>query len=177
MERMISKMITPLSTRLRLAISRAIIRLVDDSLKEQRVQLDILAGETRFAERYQHYGFTSHPHKDSEAIVLSINGSRDHLVVVADGDRRYRLKNLADGEVAIYDDQGQCVHLKRDGIYIISSQKLMVSSPNTEFTGNVNVNGSLQASSVADQAGTMQVMRTTYNGHHHDTATPPTPGM
>jgi phage gp45-like len=41
-----------------------------------------------------------------------------HPIVLVVGDRRYRLKNLQDGEVAIYDDLGQKVHLTRDGIRV-----------------------------------------------------------
>lgn len=189
MERTLMKTLAPLARQLRTLAGRAVIRLVNDALKEQSVQVDLLAGETRDAERYQHYGFTSVPLSGAEGIVVAIGGSRDHVVIVADGDRRYRLKGLEGGEVAIYDDQGQAVHLKRDGIEIYGTEKVTVDAPETEFTGNVQItgnatitgniqtNGTVQAVqaisssvSVADPTGTMQAMRGTYNSHIHGTS-------
>ena len=202
MERAMMKMIGPFARQIRTLAGRAVIRLVNDALKEQGVQIDLLAEETREAERYQHYGFTSVPHPGAEAITLSIGGSRDHVVVVADGDRRYRLKGLADGEVAIYDDLGQAVHLKRSGIEVYGTEKVTVTAPETEFTGNVLIggnatvegnitvtgnvttSGTMAASgavssgvSVADPTGTMQDMRGTYNSHKHGSSVTPTPTM
>lgn len=192
MERSMMKMIGPFARQIRTLAGRAVIRLVHDALKEQAVQLDLLADETREAERYQHYGFTSVPLPGAEAITLSIGGSRDHVVVVADGDRRYRLKGLAGGEVAIYDDLGQAVHLKRTGIEVYGTEKVTVTSPEAEFTGNVLIGGNAtvtgnvttggamaatgavsSAAYVADPGGSMQAMRDIYNAHKHGTSPVP----
>ena len=67
-------------------------------------------------ERFQQYGFTSHPHPDAEAIILFVAGERANAVVIAVDDRRYCITNLTAGEVALYDDQGQSGITKRDGI-------------------------------------------------------------
>jgi phage baseplate assembly protein V len=106
--------------KVRSIASRAVIKLVKDGLKTQSVQLNILAGETTpdDTERFQQYGFTSVPLEGAEAIVLHLGGGRDHGVVIATEDRRYRLTGLADGEVALYDDQDQKIHIKRDRIVI-----------------------------------------------------------
>ena len=106
--------------KIRSIASRAVIKLVKDGLKTQSVQLNILAGETTpdDTERFQQYGFTSVPLEGAEAIVLHLGGGRDHGVVIATEDRRYRLTGLADGEVALYDDQDQKIHLTRDNIII-----------------------------------------------------------
>ncbi|MFV2291099.1 baseplate assembly protein, partial [Escherichia coli] len=45
-------------------------------------------------------------------------GDRSHGVVVVVADRRYRLKGLRRGEVALYDDQGQSVVLTRSGLVV-----------------------------------------------------------
>ncbi|WP_431477838.1 phage baseplate assembly protein domain-containing protein [Massilia eburnea] len=58
-------------------------------------------------------GFTSVPKPGAEGVVVFVGGNRDHGLVIAVEDRRFRLKGLASGEVAIYDDQGQKVHLTR----------------------------------------------------------------
>jgi phage baseplate assembly protein V len=92
------------------------VRLVADSGGLQVLQLGVLDGETRDGvERVQQYGFTSVPLSGAEAVVLFVGGRRDHGLVVAVDDRRYRLRDLAPGEVALYASAGQRMHLKADG--------------------------------------------------------------
>lgn len=117
MSREFHKLLGPMARRIRLASSRGVVSGVTDSAKMQRLQVKLLADEVRdLVERFQQYGFTSVPHRGAEAVFLSLNGSRDQGVVICVDDRRYRLTGLADGEVALYDDLGQHVHLKRTGI-------------------------------------------------------------
>jgi phage gp45-like len=56
--------------------------------------------------------------KAAEAMVLFLNGQRSHGVVLGIGDRRYRIKGTKEGEVAIYDDQKQQIHITRDGVHV-----------------------------------------------------------
>lgn len=196
MVRAVEKLVAPLSRRVRLMVSRGILRLVDDATKLQLVQVALLADEVRGnVERFQEYGFTSHPHSGAEAMVVSVGGSRDHCVVIAIDDRRYRLANLAAGEVALYDDLGQSVVLKRTGVEvtsptritatapqvdIVASTKVTVSTPLLEVTGNITAGGNITAAgNVADTAGakTMAGMRTTYNTHIHGTSPEPNQQM
>lgn len=124
MMRTINKLLTPIQRRLRLMVSRAVIGLVNDSLKTQRLQLTLLEGEVQDGvERFAEYGFTSVPHKSCQAVAVSIGGSRSHLIIIATHDGDSRLKGLAEGEVALYDDLGQKVHLTRDGIVIDGAGK------------------------------------------------------
>ncbi len=60
-------------------------------------------------EYFQHYGFTSRPKEGAEIIIIN-NGN--HYIGIASDDRRYRL-TIEDGEVALYTDEGDYVHLKR----------------------------------------------------------------
>ena len=69
-------------------------------------------------ERLQEYGFTSVPQVGAESVFVALGGSRSNTVVVAVEDRRYRLKGLSGGEVALYDDQDQVVHIKRNGLHL-----------------------------------------------------------
>lgn len=132
----LNRLLAPLRTRVANMVSRAVVRLVDDSLKVQNLQLNLLDEETRGGvERIQNYGFTSVPLDGAEAVALAVGGKRDHLLVVAVEDRRYRLKGLADGEVAVYDHTGSKVVFKANGdIQIVPS------------SGNVTVTGTLTAS-------------------------------
>lgn len=67
-------------------------------------------------EYIQHYGFTSIP-KEGAEIVYNVDGNV--VIALASDDRRYRL-SIQEGEVALYDDRGQAVHLTQDGIVIKS---------------------------------------------------------
>ncbi|MEQ8318774.1 MAG: phage baseplate assembly protein V [Rhodospirillales bacterium] len=111
---------------IRLMIGRAVIAAVDDDGGLQRLQLKALADEVMdLRERFQEYGFSSHPHPGAEAILVSLGGNRTNTVVIAVDDRRYRLKSLAEGEVALYDDQDQVVHIKRNGLRLAGSNILL----------------------------------------------------
>lgn len=113
--RIVTKLIGPIARRVRLIARRAVVKLVYDDPKMQELQLAIFSGEVRdHVERFEDYGYTSHPFPDAEALVLALGGSTNHCAVVKVADRRYRLRAIAPGEVAVYDDQGQVIHLKRD---------------------------------------------------------------
>jgi phage gp45-like len=64
----------------------------------------------------------------AEAIVLYLNGSRSHPVIISVGDRRHRLLELEEGDVAqhrLKDDRQQMLYSK-DGTYISTrSDKVM----------------------------------------------------
>lgn len=125
----IRELIGPIARRVRSLVARGVVELVNDAAKMQALQLSIREGEVvDDAERFQSYGLTSHPHPGAEVIVLSVGGLADHPVVIAVDDRRYRLAGLAKGEVALYDDLGQKVHLKRDRIEVTSPRVVVLSS-------------------------------------------------
>lgn len=158
------RMVGPVWRRLRLLVSRGVLKLVDDSLKLQGVQVALLGGEPAWAERFQEYGYTSHPHPGAEAVVVSVGGARAHLVTLSVDDRRYRLTALKQGEVAIYDDQGQRVHLTREGIVVDGGGLPVnfVNCPDVHLDGHLHVAGD-----VNDHTSTMQTIRDIYNGHNH----------
>ena len=142
-----------LMSRLRGMVSRAVVSLVNDSLKMQGLQVTLMAGQTPDdAEHFQHYGFTSVPLPGAEGIALAVGGSTGHTVVINVDDRRYRIKNLPGGEVCVYDDLGQKVHLTRAGIIvngaglpvkITNTPSITHDAPDTFCTGKLTVTGLL----------------------------------
>ncbi len=107
--------------RARMAIGRGVLSLINDVPQAQELQLELLDGETADQiEHFQHYGFTSVPFASAEAVMVGVGGLRSHGIVIATVDRRYRLTGGQPGEVAIHDDQGQQVALRRDGVEILS---------------------------------------------------------
>lgn len=116
-----------------LGIVRGVFRKANDDPKMQTADVDLLFGERHAGlESVHDYGFSSVPlppsDKDAgeaaEAIVVFPSGSRSHGVILKVGDRRYRLRGMKGGEVALHDDQGQKLHLTRDGIVISSKKKI-----------------------------------------------------
>lgn len=127
----IDKILNPLKRRIMGMISRAVISAVLDDKGIQKLKISLLADEEHNnVERIQQYGFSSNPLPGSEAVALFIGGGRDHGVVIAVDDKRYRLKNLASGEVALYTDEGDKIHFKRGGkIEIIASTEVKAQAP------------------------------------------------
>lgn len=146
---------------------RRVIRGIIDAVVEgaiKRISLKGVAGEQLTdRENFQHYGFTSRALAGAEAIVIREGNC---FYVVAEDDRRYRIA-LQDGEVALYDDQGQAVHLKRNKqvhiygcdkltadvgvettvtcplVKAVASSKVLLDTPLVQATNNVDVTGNL----------------------------------
>jgi phage baseplate assembly protein V len=157
----LNRLLRPLRTRVDNIVARALVRLIKDDKKLQELQLEVLKGELRDrCERFQNYGFTSHPKPGATAVVLFVGGNRDHPLVVAVDDPRYRKLGLAEGEVAIYTDEGDFILLKRGReiqvtagtkvkvtaptVEVEASIKCKVTAPLTEIIGNATISGTLQ---------------------------------
>lgn len=120
----------PIGGRLRLMIGRAIVNLINDAALAQELQVDLLADETQDnVERFQDYGFTSHPHPGAEALTACPGGLRSHAIVIAVEDRRFRLTGLQQGEVAMYDDLGNVILLGREAVEVTGVTKVKVTAP------------------------------------------------
>ncbi|USR40782.1 phage baseplate assembly protein V [Ectopseudomonas hydrolytica] len=168
-----SRLLSPIWRRMRLLVSRGVLKMVADEQTLQSVQVTLLGESPAWAERFQQYGITSVPHGGAEAVVASVGGARAHLVALVVDDRRYRMSGLKGGEVAIYDDLGQSVHLTREGIVIKGAglPLAFVDCPVVTMDGDLEVAGN-----VRDHTSTMQGIRDIYNDHHHG-GPGPTPGM
>lgn len=141
---------------------RGVVLGVNAAPAVQLVQVDGLDGETLQAvELMQQYGLTSHPPVGTMAVLVPIGGRTAHGIIIATEHGAYRLKNLASGEVAIYTDEGDHVHLKRGRVVeIVAGTKLRVVSPLLECTGEIKDR--------CDSDGrTMSGMRSIYNAHTH----------
>jgi phage gp45-like len=150
--------------RVRHMIARGVVRSVDDAkLMQELSRIDLETGyRPTKIEHWHPYGFVQHPHDGAEVMALSLGGNRDHMVVIATADRRYRMK-VAQGEVAIHDDQSQFVHLKRDGILVKTPKKAIVEAPDIELKGNVAIRGNLSVEGDVSNTGNM-----TTGGVHTD---------
>lgn len=102
--KIVTKVTDPMKRRISLMVGRAVLSAAaDDSKTLQILQVDALSDETLSdLERFQNYGFTSVPLEGAEAVVVFPQGNRDHGLVIAVDDRRYRLKGMLPGDVAMY---------------------------------------------------------------------------
>lgn len=137
---MSARALQALARRIRMAVARGVVRLVNDALLVQGLQVTVLDGETVNVQRFQEYGFTSVPLAGAEAVLAAIAGARSHLVAIAVDDGRYRLKDLQGGEVALYTDQGDSIVLKRGRIIAVTAgAELDVSAPLVTVTATTKV--------------------------------------
>lgn len=170
----IERVIDPLKRRVTLMVGRCVVTAIDDSKMVQLIKCDLLSDETHDeVERFQHYGFTSHPIAGCEGIAVFPGGNRESGVIIATEDRRYRLTNLGEGEVALYDDLGQEIVLTREGIKITTEEDVDVSCAVANVVAEeVNLgDGTLEAILNGE------TFQTTFNAHTHSvagiTSTPP----
>lgn len=114
-------------------ISRATLAKADDSKRWQEVTVkDEIGRQFSNVEVAHPYGFTAvakppdddRHTKAAEVVMVFLDGDMSHPMVIATGDRRFRLKNLQPGEVAIHDDQGQQIYLSRDRIVVHSTKEI-----------------------------------------------------
>lgn len=167
--RQLSRALSPLARGLQNLFSRGVVSSVNSALKMQTVQIQLLDGEGKDdVEHFEPYGYTSHPQVGAEQVTGFVEGDRSHGIVLIVADRRYRLVGLAPGEMAIYDDQGQRVHLTRNGIVIMGAGKpvLITDTPKVRMECDLDVTGDIKDR--CDSTGrTMVGMRSIYNGHTH----------
>lgn len=169
------------------ALSRSTLEQTDDTHPMQQIQANGFSNESMGDIEHVHpYGFSARPQvpdmvggikRAAEAFMSFLGGNRSHGVVVAVGDRRFRLFNLQPGEVGLHDDQGHQIHITRGGVF--------VSAPNSKkivgqiMSDNVMPQNPPQGSSTANfgqipQAGrsavaTFQIDANSFSVNHPGT--------
>ncbi len=132
----VQRLMLPLGNRIKLMVARGVLKLTNDKGGLQTAQISLLEDELRDkVERIQDYGFTSNPLPGAEAITLFVGGNRDHGLIIKVDDRRYRLKALKGGEVAMYTDEGDFIHMKRDRNIEVKSLHVVVNA-DEDYTVN-----------------------------------------
>lgn len=102
----------------------------------QRVNASVWGdGTIENRELIQHYGYTSRPLVGAEVIFIRQGGQ---FIAIGSDDRRYRI-SLENGEVALYTDEGDKIHLKRNRIIeIIGGEKIVASTKVAEISASVS---------------------------------------
>lgn len=110
-------------------MARGTVALATAGSMLQTLQMRLTAGEVKDdLEHFEPYGFTSHPLPGAEGIALFLGGDRSHGVVVCVADRRFRLKELRPGEVALSTDEGDSFVFKRGRVVELETLTLKVKA-------------------------------------------------
>jgi len=162
---LVKRMLEPLASRVNLAISRGVVKLVDDAPRMQELQVTLLKGEVLDkVEHFQPLGLSSVPLTDAEVVVACVGGLREHPLAIVVDDRNYRPTGGAPGEVTIYHPTaGQRIVLKASGdVEITTSGGKVTIAGDLEVSGDVTATGDVE-----DSGGTLQGFRNIYNIHTH----------
>ncbi|MFL6873873.1 phage baseplate assembly protein V [Pseudomonas marginalis] len=110
-------------------LARGTVVLANAGKKMQSLQIRLTAGELKDGvEHFEPYGFTSNPLPGAEVLTAFLGGDRSHAVVVVASDRRYRISEVAPGEVVIFTDEGDKIHFKRGQVIDIETQTLNIKA-------------------------------------------------
>lgn len=167
---MIVDAIERLLRRSLMMIGRGRVNTVNDSGPVQTVQVQL--GATEIADnipRLAEYGFTSNPPAQTDCLVVFLRGERSSGVIVGTNNQTARKKAIAVGEVAIYDNQGQFIHITRAGIVINGAGKpvTITGAPNISLDSSGNLVTAGNISDLNGAKGTVQHIRDVYDIHTH----------
>lgn len=128
-----------------------------------------LAGEPLpDVELMQHFGLTSAPPDGAQLIAVPLGGRTSATVIVASEHGSYRLRLGARGEVALYNQWGDHVHLQADGtVHLQARTQVVIDAPTVRCTGDLEVDGQVRDLAGTSSSRTMAQMRATYSGHTH----------
>lgn len=165
-QKIFRKAIAPIQRKVLLTIGRGIILATKDSDGIQVIQGSFLAGETKSdVEKMHHFGFSSHAPKGSDCIMVCVGGNRENGIIIATESRQYRFKDLGEGEVALYSQSGDFVHLKDGNVIDVKTKTLNITAdtevnittPTTNISGDVNIGGNEAVEGDVDITGSETV--------------------
>lgn len=144
----LNKVLAPIKRGLKLLINRGVMSFVEDANQRQNLQIRLQSDEViDDAERFQNYGFSSVP-TAGEVIAVEVGGKRSHIAVLVVDDKGVRPRGLKAGDVVVYHQEGHQILLTENGEVVITCKKLinkadeiLFDSPQTKFTGNVDILG------------------------------------
>lgn len=143
----LKRMISPIISKVNSLVFRGVVEKVNDSKDLQILTLNIGGGNlVSKIERVQNYGFTSHPVKGAQTVILFPGGNKSSGLAIAVDDGNYRIE-LDEGEAALYSKFGNLIKMKSDGSIEISTLpgKDIKLNANVEISGMLNVSMDVKA--------------------------------
>jgi phage baseplate assembly protein V len=134
------KFIEPLRRRVQMVSTRVKIKRI----KEDKAQIEVQKGESYDGIlRMEQFGYCYNPPVNSEGMLSSPNGNREDGVLITTSGGEFRIKELAEGEAAIYSSHGQHIVLRKNGdIEVNGAEKVNVNSVeiNLEVSDSISAN-------------------------------------
>lgn len=160
------------------AAFRGVLNLVKSGSDIQQVQVSGLADETiQDLELMQHFGFTSVPPSGTQAVVIPLGGKTTHGIIVATENGSFRVKNLKNGEVAIYDSSGSTIILKNNRVIDVECDAYNVKCKTYQVTASdgatingdlTQADGSFSTSGDVTASGDVSANGTSLSTHKHN---------
>lgn len=145
--------------KLRLMVARGVVKLVKDA-GLQLIQADLLADETRDGvERIQNYGHRGHPPQGSTVAAVAVEGSRDHLVVVA-CEHPDHVPPLNSGESAMYAMFGQLFKMDDQGNVTLICKNFKIEASGDVITNAKNITATAEANASMQAGGNIGITAT-----------------
>ena len=145
--------------KLRLMVARGVVKLVKDA-GLQLIQADLLADETRDGvERIQNYGHRGHPPQGSTVAAVAVEGSRDHLVVVA-CEPPDHVPPLNSGESAMYAMFGQLFKMDDQGNVTLICKNFKIEASGDVTTNAKNITATAEANASMQAGGNIGITAT-----------------
>jgi len=120
-------------SRVDMGVVRGFVTRSNSKTYSQRLQMSLLSNEAKDGvEHLEPYGFTARPREGAELVGHSIGGNRDHVVVTTVADRRYRVRDLQEGEVCLYTHEGATFTMKNEQVVVLKCKKVEIECD--EFT-------------------------------------------
>lgn len=114
--RTVRRMTRGLSGKMRGMIRRSTLGALGEGTSGQTIQAKTTADDVDDeVELFEQYGLTSIPPSGSEGLVLRVGGERGSSVAILFGNKTSRFQDLAQGEVALYHNDGHAIIMRTNG--------------------------------------------------------------
>lgn len=166
---------TSLASRILHGLGLGRVTVVDDTGVIQRIQVDQGPsgpdGARRVIDKVPfvgQFGLTSHPPVKSDVTIIRLAGNRTLGIAIGSNHQPSRLKNLKEGDAALYDVRGAFIWLTESGL-VIDGAGLPMTIRNI---GTLAVEGDLHVTGdVVSRSGGSPVslngLRDAYHAHKH----------
>lgn len=148
------------------------VTLVDDSQSTQILQVDegpIGQSGDRIVDKLQavgQFGFASNPPRGAIALLARFGGLRSIMLAIGSIHLASRLKNLGEGDVAVYDVRGTKIWLSSTGI-VVDGAGLPMTIQNVgtlTLNGEMHVTGDIK---FGPNQTSLIAFLNAYDGHKH----------
>lgn len=130
----VKQIVAPLARRVLLMLSRCTLNLINDTTPTQTAQAEFYTGEVHDdGEIWQQFGFTSVPPKGSEGIAIFLGGERQTPIIISTENKEKRVKNLKEGESAIYSAFGDSLCFKTENKAELKTKSFHVNTKSLSF--------------------------------------------